>query len=151
MKYFDYIALVSVAFLLVATQVSQASDANLSRTVDGIDIHMGITHSNFNGTDLSAEKMAMLYGIKGKKHHITVALFDSESGQRITDAKVVANIGEMGLSSNRKKLKHERFGDTVSYGRDFYLSKEGPYWIDLNINRDGSKQATATRFEWQHY
>ncbi len=95
--------------------------------------------------------MAELHGLKGKRHHITVAIFDSKSGQRITDAKVVANIGEMGLSSNRKKLRPEQYGSAVSYGSDFYLSREGPYWIDLNIRRNGSDQATATRFEWKHY
>ena len=129
----------------------QASDTSLSRSVDGIDIHMGITHSNYSGTNFSARKMAMLYGLKGKKHHLTVALFDSASGQRITDAKVIATIGEMALSGNRKRLKQESFGDAVSYGRDFYLSKEGPYWIDLKIKRDGMRHATVARFEWDHY
>ena len=128
-----------------------ASDATLSKKIDGIDIYMGITHADWPSQDLSAQKMAMIHGLKGKKHHITVALFDDKTGQRITDARVVAVIGEMGLSSNRKSLKQEKFGTAVSYGRDFYLSKEGPYWIDLKIKRNGVKQATLTRFEWNHY
>ena len=132
-------------------EATLASDASLNKKIDGMDIYMGITHANLPGTDLSAQKMAMNYGLKGKKHHITVALFDDKTGQRITDAKVIAVIGEMGLSSNRKKLRQEKFGEAVSYGRDFYLSKEGPYWIDLKIKRNGVKQATLTRFEWNHY
>lgn len=128
-----------------------ASDASLSRSVDGIDIYMGITHSTQAEQNQNVHKMGFMKGIRGKKHHITVALFDNKTGQRITDAKVVAGIGEMGLSSNRKKLRQERFAEALTYGRDFYLSQQGPYWIDLKIKRNGMKQATVTRFEWNHY
>lgn len=142
--------LVTVISVFVTGNVF-ASDSTLSKSIDGIDIYMGITHANLSGQDLSAQQMVKIHGLRGKKHHVTVALFDGKTGQRITDAKVIARIGEMGLSSNRKKLKQERFGEAVSYGRDFYLSKEGPYWIDLKIKRSGLKQATVTRFEWNHY
>lgn len=128
-----------------------ASDASLNKSIDGVDIYMGITHANKAGEDKSVRQMGMIRGVRGKKHHVTVSLFDSKSGQRITDAQVIARIGEMGLSSNRKKLKQEKYGEAVSYGRDFYLSKEGPYWIDLKIKREGLKQATTARFEWNHY
>ena len=137
--------LVAVFSLFVAGQL-QASDANLSRSVDGIDIYMGITHAN-NTEAMNVKELGMIQKIKGKKHHITVALFDKASGARITDAKVMAVIGEMGLSSNRKKLKQEKYGDAVSYGRDFYLSKEGPYWIDLNIKRNGATQTLQYNIE----
>ena len=128
-----------------------ASDATLSRSIDGIDIYMGITHANKELQELDAQKLGLVQGIRGKKHHVTVALFDSETGKRITDAKVIAGVGELGLSSNHKKLKPEKYGEAVSFGRDFYLSKEGPYWIDLKIKRNGLTQSTLTRFEWNHY
>ena len=128
-----------------------ASDATLSKRVDGIDIYMGITHANYPGQDLSAQQMAMVHGLRGKKHHITVALFDDKTGQRITDAKVIAQIGEMGLASNKKNLKQEKYGAAVSYGRDFYIDKQGPYSIDLKIKRNGVKQATVAHFDWKHF
>ena len=151
MKYIVYKLLLAISLSAFVTGSLLAGDATLSKSIDGIDIYMGITHANLAGQDLSAQQMVKIHGLKGKKHHITVALFDGQTGQRITDAKVIAMIGEMGLSSNRKKLKYEKYGEAVSYGRDFYLSKEGPYWIDLKIKRNGLKQATVTRFEWEHY
>ncbi|MDH5446879.1 MAG: hypothetical protein OEY52_15125 [Gammaproteobacteria bacterium] len=146
--YTKILLITAFGFLLVGNV--QASDANLSRTIDGMDIYMGITHAN-KTEENKVQKMTLIQDIKGKKHHVTVALFDNKSGTRITDVKVTAIIGEMGLSSNRKKLKPEKYGEAVSFGRDFYISKEGPYWIDLKIKRNGIKQATLTRFEWKHY
>jgi len=143
--------LMIMALFAFSSSVALASDSTLNKKIDGLDIYIGITHANWPDENLSAQKMAMIHGLKGKKHHVTVALFDDKTGQRITDARVIAVIGEMGLASNRKKLKQETYGDAVSYGRDFYLSKPGPYWIDLKIKRNGVKQATLTRFEWNHY
>ena len=141
---------VASLFILVSGHVI-ANDASLTKTIDGVDIYMGITHTDLAGQSMVVKKLSMVGGLRGKKHHLTVSLFDSETGKRITDAKVTAQVGELGLSSNRKKLKHEKYGDAISYGRDFYLSKEGPYWIDLKIKRNGVKQATTTRFEWKHF
>ena len=151
MKSIQIIFWVLAAGLFWLTGSLQASDANLSRSIDGVDIYMGITHANKQAQADEMKKSGLIQAIRSKKHHITVALFDSKTGQRITDARVVAGIGEMGLSSNRKKLRQEKFGEAVSYGRDFYLSQEGPYWIDLKIKRNGDTQSTMTRFEWKHY
>ena len=148
---YKYLALPVTGLCMLVIGNAMASDATLSKRVDGIDIYMGITHANPATQNTSMQKLAVATGLRGKKHHITVALFDSKTGQRITNAKVVARIGEMGLGSNRKKLKQEQYGDAVSFDRDFYISKEGPHWIHLKIKRHGIKQATTTRFEWQHF
>lgn len=147
----NYLTLLITGMFVFSIGQVMASDVSLNKNVDGIDIYMGITHANKKNQNAVVQKLGMMKGLRGKKHHVTVALFDSETGQRITDAKVVAGIGEMGLSSNRKRLKPEQYGDAVSYGRDFYLSKEGPYWIDLKIKLNGMKQATTTRLEWKHF
>lgn len=150
-NFYKYIPIIATSLCMLFIGNAGAGDATLNKRIDGIDIYMGITHADLADQDLSAQQMAMVHGLRGKKHHITVALFDGKTGQRITDAKVVARIGEMGLGSNRKKLKQEKYGDAVSYGRDFYIDKEGPYWIDLKIKRNGVKQATLTRFKWEHF
>jgi hypothetical protein len=149
--HYKYLTFLATGLLALMAGYVSASDSSLSRSIDGIDIHMGITHAQAVGQDTTAQKMGMMKGLRGKRHHVTVALFDSQTGQRITDAKVVAMVGEMGLSSNQKRLKPEKYGEAVSYGRDFYINKEGPYWVDLKITRNGSKQATMTRFEWKHF
>jgi len=146
-----YLILLLSGLLSLATQSVSARDATLRRSVDGVDIYMGIIHAQPAAKEATDKETGIIKTLRRKKHHITVALFDSNTGQRITDARVVASVGEMGLSSNHKRLKSERYGEAVSYGRDFYLSKTGPYWIDLKITRSGVKQATTTRFEWEHY
>lgn len=145
------LALLAFGMLVLTIGNVMASDISLSKSVDGIDIYMGIAHIQKAGQDTTAHELSMMKSLRGKKHHVTVALFDSKSGQRITDARVVAGIGEVGLISNRKRLKPQQFGDAVSYGRNFYISKEGSHWIDLKIKREGIKQATMARFEWKHF
>lgn len=149
--FYKYLISLATGLLVLMAGPVMASDTTLTRSIDGIDIYMGISHVQKAGQDMAVQKLGMMKGLRGKKHHVTVALFDTKSGQRITDAKVVAGIGEMSLSSARKKLKTEQYGDAVSYGRDFYISTQGPYWLDLKIQRNGIKQATTTRFEWKHF
>lgn len=146
-----YAACVLISLLYPLIGNVSASDMTLTRNVDDISIYMGIIPSDSTNINVVLGETTKFGGLRGKKHHVTVALFDAKTSERITDAKVIARISQVGMAENRKKLKQQKYGEAVSFGRDFYLSAKGTYWIDLSIKRNNSEYTTNTRFEWKHY
>lgn len=68
------------------------------------------------------------------RHHVVVALFDTRSGRRITDAKVVARLrGPVGPPVV-KPLEPMRVGDAMSYGNVFVISEMPGHRFDLQVS-----------------
>jgi len=51
--------------------------------------------------------------------HVIVALFDNASGKRIENAKVSAQVMELGLGPEWKTLGPIRIAGTITYGDNF--------------------------------
>lgn len=79
--------------------------------------------------------------------HLVVALFDSTTGRRISDAEVGVRIHELGLGDQSKKLDPMRIADTVTYGQYFRMAGPGPYRVSLSIRRPGMATPIEAKFE----
>ena len=89
---------------------------------------------------------------KGKHfHHIIVALFDSKSLERVTDAKVTATVGEIGLGRKSKPLEPFTIAGALTYGNYFKFLNTTTYTIDITVKRPGSTAPIKTRFEYRHH
>jgi hypothetical protein len=81
--------------------------------------------------------------------HILVALYDSQTGARITNAKVSASAAPLGSTSSNKPLEPMLMAGTIAYGNYFTLGGEGTYVIHLMIEIPG-RRVLHTVFEYQH-
>jgi hypothetical protein len=83
-------------------------------------------------------------------HHLTVALFDDKTGQRIVDATVDTAVTPLGLASTRKRLEPMIINRTTSYGNffDFPLGS-GPFRIEFNIKRPKMPAPSVVEFEYK--
>ena len=84
-------------------------------------------------------------------HHVMVALFRAESNERITDAKVHATVGEVGLSQKRKDLKPMPIAGQMSYGNYFHMPKNQLYRISLQIRLPGQGRTVESHFDYKHH
>jgi hypothetical protein len=75
--------------------------------------------------------------------HLVVAIFNSVTGERMTDAVVNAEISLPGHVLPEKPLEPMQIAGTVTYGNFFDLSQPGVYRIRLSIS--GTKAAPAVR------
>ena len=82
------------------------------------------------------------------QHHLLVSLFDSKSGQRITDATLGARVALEGSGSQQKILEPMKFAGNVTYGNYFRMTATGSYRIEIEIQRSGSKLPVKTSFEY---
>jgi uncharacterized protein involved in high-affinity Fe2+ transport len=81
---------------------------------------------------------------------VTVALFDTTSGQRIEDAMVKARVSTAAGAGAEKTLQPITIANSRSYGNYFVMGGAGPYKVTVHIRRPGSSDAIQAQFEYTH-
>jgi hypothetical protein len=79
--------------------------------------------------------------------HLVVALFDKQSGARISDAEVEATVTLLGSTSVRKRLEPMTIADQPSYGEFFSMGVAGLYRIRFEARRPGAAGVAFAEFE----
>jgi hypothetical protein len=89
-------------------------------------------------------------GLSGSRQerHLVVAIFNAQSGERVSDAVVEASISPLGLSGTTLGLEPMLIADTISYGGFFDAPYRDLYTITLTIERPGVQQPAVARFEY---
>jgi hypothetical protein len=75
-----------------------------------------------------------------------IALFETATGKRITDAHPVARVSEPGLAPMQKKLDPMEISGAMSYRNYFAMGSAGPYTIQLAIELPATKRKLDTEF-----
>ena len=83
-------------------------------------------------------------------HHVMVAVFDSASGERITDATVTARVTGLGLVGIEKTLVPMTIAEAVTYGNYFDLPAKDLYRIRIEISRPENIRSVRVEFEYDH-
>jgi len=82
------------------------------------------------------------------QYYVTVAVFDSGTGQRVDDAVVRARVATTSSSGPEKTLHSVTIADSRSYGDYFAMGGTGPYKISVNVKRPGSSDTVQAQFEY---
>jgi len=83
-------------------------------------------------------------------HHLIVAIFNSITGERVTDASVTAKVTQPGFEPPEKPLEPMKIADSITYGNFFDLAKPGIYRIRLSISRLGSARPVMIDLLYDH-
>lgn len=84
------------------------------------------------------------------QYHLTAAVFDEKTGERISDAQVSATIAGLGLGGSRIELKPMQIAGTVTYGGYFNLPGDDRYTIRIEIRRPNQPAAIRADFAHEH-
>jgi cytochrome c5 len=82
------------------------------------------------------------------QYFVTIALFDANTGQRITDAVVAARVSTAAAAGQEKALEPVAIKDARTYGNYFAMAGAGPYEVTVRIRRSGVPDAIQVRFEY---
>ncbi|NDP48354.1 MAG: hypothetical protein GZ085_08175 [Sulfuriferula multivorans] len=129
-----------------------ASAAELSMTVDGMEIYYGVVPAEVirKQTEKHDPKMHPGRWLRTGSHHLTVALFDAKTGQRITDARVDATVTPLGLAATKRRLEPMLIDQVTSYGAFFnFPPSSSPFRIVLNITRKNPPVRSVAEFEYR--
>ncbi len=127
---------------LFAAGLVLAADSQRHQQVDGMDVYLGVMpaqltreHPGMHGSRVD----------RGHSYHILVALFDSKTRERITDARVKATVSLIGMGGSTRTLEPMR-DEPLSYGNYFTLHEPELYRIKVDIRRGDSKHISVAEF-----
>jgi hypothetical protein len=151
----------SVAMLLVTSvlvlSLAKSAEAEEYKTAGGLTVYLGVVPAEIVKVPgpHSAERPMHGGTPRGShEYHIVVAVYDSVSNTRISDATVTAKVSGLGLSGPQKTLEQMKIagtitdGDIITYGAFFSLTPD-LYAIRLSVQRPGS-QPVALEFKYDH-
>lgn len=151
MNRFIHHSLLSLAgWMIFFTSVSASE---MSKTVDGIEVFYGVVPAQVVTKSTQAHDPKM-HGGKLRNpgsHHLVVSLFDARTGERITDAAVIAAVTPLGMAPTEKRLDAMQINDTTTYGNFFDMPvSSGPFRIALKITRPTIPAHEAVRAEFEY-
>jgi cytochrome c5 len=120
------------------------------RVVDGTTVYFGATAVEAMRRN-PAQYPTKVYGVPPvgpDQYYVTVALFDTNTGRRISDAVVRARVSTAAAAGPEKTLEPVTVADARSYGTYFAMAGTGPYEIAVRISRPGAPDAILARFEY---
>ncbi|RZI40054.1 hypothetical protein EGT07_25755 [Herbaspirillum sp. HC18] len=143
-----------LALALAATIMASASAAGPGMTVDGMEISYGVVSAQViaKPTDKHDPKMHGRKWPNMGSHHLVVSLSDVKSGERISDATVIATVTPLGMAPTEKRLEPMLIDQTTTYGNFFdFPASSAPFRIALNITRPTipAHNAVAAEFEYR--
>lgn len=128
-----------------------AASAGETKSAGGLTVYLGVVPAEIiKGPGPHAAERPM-HGSRPRgthQHHIAVAVYDSATNQRITDATVTAKVSGLGLSGPQTTLEPMKIADTITYGAYFTLTAD-LYTIKVTVQRPNS-QPVVLDFKYDH-
>lgn len=141
------------ALVLAWAGLTWAADDTLYKTADGIAVYVGVVPAEIvKGPAPPAGERPMHGGIPTGRleYHIVAALFDANSGVRVEDATVKAQVSGLGLAGPSKTLERMEIAGTSTYGGFFNFPGRDLYTIELTITRPGVEHPAILDFHYDH-
>ena len=130
-----------------------AAQTDYRKLVGNFSIYLGIVPAEIvKGHALPHTEATMHGGVKtaGDTHHVMVSIIDDRSGRQVSDAVVEARVGEIGLSSVRKKMEAMKIADSTTYGNYFPMIARGRFQIDVEVWLPAESHRLKTTFYFTH-
>lgn len=146
-----------VTALLLATLgltvAASADEIETSKTVDGLTVYLGVLPAAMiQGHAEAHEESTMHDGVPRGAHayHVMVAIFDAQSGERVDDARVEAELTPLGLAPVKRPLEVMEIADVVTYGNYFTMPGDDYYRIVVSISRPQGTRPVLVEFRYEH-
>ncbi len=149
------IAATVVSLFLTFASHASAGDASQTVTSHGLAVYFGFVPAAIAQGVAGTHGDAEMHGpdaLAPSSYHLLVAIFNSATGDRISDATVAAVVTRAGGGSQTKPLEPMKIADTVTYGNFFDLPPGGLYHVTLNVTKKGDTRPTQIDFAYdQHF
>ena len=135
-----------------ASPVASAVSGQDFAVVGGTTVYFGVVSGDAIRSH-PKEYPQKVYGVPPigpAQYYVTVALFDTPSGQRIEDAVVKARVATTAGSGPEKTLQPITIANSRSYGNYFAMGGAGPYKVTVQVKRPGAPDAIQAQFEYTH-
>lgn len=134
--------------LVTSVGAGWAAETGMHRLIGNVDIYYGVMPARLAGEAASVRWAGTHSAASSSAHsyHLNITLIDHDTGKHISHARVVATVGEFGLTGKRKKLESMEINNTVSYGNYFTMRGEGPHHIVVRAVLPGRPEPVEASF-----
>ena len=147
-----------VAVLLAMFAISwplpaSSGDVGLYQRAGGVEAYIGFVPAEITKDHAAPRRDEPLHEWRPQEphqYHLVAAVFDANTGERISDARVTARVSGLGLVGPEKALEPMSIAGTITYGAYFELPGFDRYTIVLTLNREGTVQPTTLTFTYEH-
>lgn len=160
----------AIAIAVSASSLARAEDAAHYQAAGGIAGYIGIVPAEIvKGHPIGHTERVMHGGVPPKphEHHLIVALFDSSTGARITNANVAVTVfgagntmvygqshqspwGSKPAVLPRRPLELMLIANTTTYGGFFELPGRAIYTIQVVVQRPGKTKPVVLNFVYDN-
>lgn len=149
-----FVTLLAAGLLVSACSANTDLPRN-TQTVGGMTIELGVMPAELVKGHVTApgEPNALHGGTPPNSfsRHVVVALFDAQSGARITDARIRAGVGDRSYNhAPDTPLEPMQVNGAMSYGNFFLMQGEGLWRIHLEILRPGMSHPLEAEFGYEN-
>ena len=140
------------AILLAFSGTAFAQSSSDVAVVDNVLIYYAVLPAETLRTyPAGSEETRMHGGVPGGKHvhHVQIALFDAQTNARITGARVVATVNEIGLAGSELELEPFLVGDALTYGGFFEFRKRDRYQIKVRAILSDDGRVIEKKFDYR--
>lgn len=139
-----------LAALMAAGTVRAAGDPGF-QSVGGLDVYLGVVPGAISREHPADHPEAQMHA--GQHHeigdkHVMVALFDSASGQRVTDADVDAFLLGIGSARSEHRLEPMTVNGALTYGAFMQMPGNGAYRIRVEIRHRKTDAPVVATFDY---
>ena len=139
-------AALSMIFVLSGSAAAQPP-----RAVEGLTISLGVVPAEVVAEHAPTHVDPGMHGdIPWGEDwkHVMVAVFDAQTGARVTGAEVTATVIAPDGGSVRRRLEPMVLGGTITYGEYFRMPAPGVYRIRVEVRRSDVPGTVETEFEY---
>lgn len=134
-------------------QAAIAAGEGLYQRASGIEAYLGVVPAEITKGHKPTQPEGPMHGgvpEGGYQYHLVAAVFNANTGERITDATVTAQVSGLGKSGAKQTLDPMSIAGTLSYGGYIVLAGPGVYTIALTITRPAASRPITLKFPYEH-
>lgn len=149
-----FLGLLCVSLIGLLPTASLADHAARYVRADGVFVYLGVVRAEIiKNRPRSYPELHARGGVPSGENdfYVTVVLFDSADGRRITDAEVKVRASPFGLAGRRKQLDPVSIAGAESYGSCFNIGASDVYVIKVEIRRPEISDVIRTQFEYKSF
>lgn len=142
------------ALLVLFSAAALADDSSGYTVVDGVLLYYSVIPAEMiRAYPRGSAESRMHGGVPDGAHihHIQIALFDANTNERITDARVTAAVSEPGFPAAMVELEPFAVQGTITYGNYHKFSNLVTYRIDIKVEHPSLGKIVRERFEYRHH
>ncbi len=134
--------------LVAFPRPASADHLGQTQMVNGLTVYLGLVSAEALRQDPDQYPAHQQSKIPSGKHvyHVMLALFDSASGKRITDAVVQARVAPLALGGPKRPLDPTLVAGVLTYCNYFRISPSDTTVIQAEIRRPDTARLIRARF-----